>query len=658
VKLKPVAYEQLVGISACLVLALAAHIGSLPVWVLVTVAACGGVRLMLARRGRPAPPRGVRLAIAGLAIGLLFLQFHTFNGLSAGTALLALVAGLKLLETETQRDIYVITLIIYFVSVSALLESVSFLLLAYLIGVCGLTTATLLRLTATLPVPDWRRCLRYAGRLLSQAVPLALVLWLLFPRFAGPLWHIPDDGRSAESGLSDTMSPGDIDQLALSDEVAFRVRFAAATPPPQERYWRGPVLHDFDGRTWRRAYPSSSNPPPLQPQGPAYRYTVSLEPHQHTWIFALDWPSQWDLSGGFLTSDYTLVQRDRVSRPIDVIATSYTRVQSSEPLNNLVRIRDTRLPPKRNPRTFQLAQTLRNAHPDDMDYIRAVLGMFTQQPFYYTLTPPKLADNPVDEFLFDTKRGFCEHYASAFATLMRAAGIPARVVTGYQGGTFNRFADYWILRQSDAHAWDEVWIEGRGWIRIDPTSAIAPNRVEQDPDSALSADEPLARRWQRRIPWLADTRLRLDALRQIWRERILFFDQNSQQKLLEWLRIPEPDGQKLVMVLAAALALVLCWLTWQVRREIDPTRKELLIRAYARLCAKLAAVGLPRFAHEGAEDYAIRVAQRRPDLGPAVTAFCRHYSTLRYDASAPARITIAQFHAAVRAFHPRSKPPK
>src|ERR1700688_4737539 len=198
-------------------------------------------------------------------------------------------------------------------------------------------------------------------------------------------------------------------------------------------------------------------------------------------------------------------------------------------------------------------------------------------------------------------------------------------------------------------------MEGRGWLRIDPTSAIAPNRVEHGPDEAMRTDESLVNRWQRRIPWLADTRLRLDALRQLWRERILFFDQDSQQRLLEWLRIPEPDGQKLVMVLTAALTLVLCWLTWQVRREIDPVRKELLIRAYARLCAKLAALGMPRQAHEGAEDYAARVAERRPDLGSAVTALCRHYSSLRY-AAAPARITINQFDAAVRAFRPKAKP--
>lgn len=654
---KTVTYEQLLGIFGCLALALVAHLGTLPVWVLVSVAASGGIRLLLARRSRTAPSRGVRLAIAGMAIALLFLQFRTFNGLTAGTALLALMAGLKLLETNTQRDIYVITLIIYFVGMSALLEGNSFWLLAYLIGVCWLTTATLLRLTSTQPIPDWRPSLRYGGRILSQALPLALVFWLFFPRFAGPLWHMPDDGHSAASGLSDSMSPGDIDQLALSDEVAFRVRFASAVPPPQERYWRGPVMHDFDGRTWRHGYSTSLATPPLHTEGPAYRYTVSLEPHQHNWIFTLDWPAHSDLPGGMLTGDYTLVQRDPVSRAMNIDATSYTRTPSSAPLSEPSRKRDTRLPANRNPRSLQLAHSLRASHPDDMDYLRAVLAMFTQQPFYYTLTPPKLAGNPVDEFLFDTQRGFCGHYASAFATLMRAAGIPAHVVTGYQGGTFNRFADYWIVRQSDAHAWDEVWIGGRGWVRIDPTSAIAPERVERDLSDALSADEPLTSRWQRRTPWLSDARLRLDALGQIWRERILFFDQDSQQKLLEWLNIPEPDGQKLVMVLAATLALVLCWLTWAVRREVDPSRKEPLIRHYLRLCAKLAAAGMPRLPHEGAEDYAARIAQRRPDLGPAVTALCRHYSSLRY-AAGPARIGVAQFDAAVRSFRPRidSKP--
>jgi protein-glutamine gamma-glutamyltransferase len=648
-----VSYEQLLGISGCLALALLAHVTTLPLWVPVIIVACGLIRLGLARRGRSAPPRGVLIAVAALVMPLMFLRFHTFNGLVAGTALLSVAAGLKLLETKTQRDIYIITLIIYFVSLAALLEGDSFWLLAYLIGVCWLTTATLLRATSSGPAPGWRRSLRYGGRVLAQALPLALVFWLLFPRFASPLWQIPNDSKTAASGVSDTMSPGDITQLALSDEVAFRVRFDSAAPPAQERYWRGPVLDHFDGHTWTQSSSGiGGTPPPLQPQGPAYHYTVMMEPHQHRWLFMLDWPSTWNQPRAELSSDYTLMQPEPLSRAVDVAGTSYTQVQYSEPLKPRTRMRDLDQPRNRNPRTQQLAREMRSAHADDMELVRAALDMFRQQPFYYTLTPPKLSDNSVDEFLFDTKRGFCGHYASAFAALMRAAGIPARVVTGYQGGTLNPYGDYWILRQSDAHAWTEVWIDGRGWTRIDPTAAIAPERVERGLADTVSADDPLASRWQRNTPWFAGARLRLDLLREIWRERILDFDQDSQRKLLEMLKIPEPDGQKLVMVLAAAMTLVLVWLTWQVHRELAPPSKDVAGRTYARLCAKLAAAGIARKVHEGAEAYAMRVAQQRPDLADTVTALCRHYSYLRY-AAPSGRITLGQFQAGVRAFRPK-----
>jgi hypothetical protein len=256
--------------------------------------------------------------------------------------------------------------------------------------------------------------------------------------------------------------------------------------------------------------------------------------------------------------------------------------------------------------------------------------------------------------LFDTKRGFCGHYASAFAVLMRAAGIPARVVTGYQGGTFNRFSDYWILRQSNAHAWDEIWIDGRGWLRIDPTASISPLRIERDISDSVSADTGAVSHWRGHSRWLADARLRFDALRELWRERVLTFNQDSQEQLLEMLHIPDPDGEKLVMVLAAALVLVLAWLTWQVRRELDPRSADLAVRSYARLCAKLAAAGLPRRAHEGAESYAARVSELRPDLAVQVGALCRYYSNLRF--APPAGLKAAQFRAQVRAFRPRRVP--
>jgi protein-glutamine gamma-glutamyltransferase len=648
-----VSYEQLLGISGCLGLALLAHITTLPLWVPAIVIACGLVRLGFARRGRGAPSRAVLFTIAALAIPLLLVRFHTFNGLVAGTALLSITAGLKLLETKTRRDIYILTLIIYFVSLAALLEGDSFWLLAYLIGVCWLTTATLLRLTSSGPAPGWRPSLRYGGRVLAQALPLALVFWLLFPRFAGPLWQIPSDSQTAASGLSDTMSPGDISQLALSDEIAFRVRFDTAAPPNRERYWRGPVLDVFDGHTWSHSPTSQQGAPALQPLGPSYQYTIMMEPHRHRWIFMLDWPSTWNLPRANLNSDYTLMQSEPLSRPVDVLGASFTRVQSSAPLNLTMRKRDLRLPFGRNPRTQQLARELRSAHADDMEYVQAVLAMFTQQAFFYTLTPPKLSDDSVDEFLFNTKRGFCGHYASAFAALARAAGIPARVVTGYQGGTLNPYGNYWILRQSDAHAWTEVWIEGPGWVRIDPTAAIAPERVERGLADVASADEALASPWQQRTRWFSGLRLRLDAMKEIWRERILDFDQDSQRKILEMLRIPQPDGQKLVMVLACAMALVLGWLTWQVRRELAPPSKDETARAYARLCAKLAAAGIPRIPHEGAEAYALRVTRLRPDLGGIVTNLCRQYSFLRY-AQPSAGVTLGQFQAAVRTFRPKS----
>lgn len=643
-----VSYVQLKWMCACLAFAIAVHIAELPTWLVGVVGAAIAIRLNMAARGLGAPPRAIRLGISAIAIALLFLQLRTFNGLTAGTTLLILVAGLKLLETQTRRDLYVVALIIYFLSVAALLRSESFWLLSYLIALSWLTTAALLRLTHSTPLPAWRRSVRYAGRISAQAVPLALVFWLFFPRFDSPLWHVPSDEHKAMSGLGDTMSPGDITELALSDDIAFRVRFAGAAPPPRERYWRGPVLHDFDGRTWRRDAVGFAAALEIKPAGGEYRYTVSMEPNQHRWLFALDWPDQWDLPGARLTRDYMLVQSDAVSKTVNLAATSHTRIEAAAPLDPAMRNRDLRLPAERNPRTREFALALRREHPEAMDFVRSVLGMFHGENFYYTLEPPPLSEDSVDDFLFDTKRGFCGHYASAFAALMRAAGIPTRVVTGYQGGTFNPFADYWIVSQSDAHAWDEIWIEGQGWLRIDPTAAVSPSRVERGARDALAGD-PLAAGWRRRSAWLSDMRLRLDAVRQLWRERILQFNQLSQERILASLGVPEPDGQKVVLAMAVGLALGLAWLTWQVRREQQTTTKDALGRAYDRLCRKLTAAGLPRRAHEGAEAFAERVARARPDLAESVTALCRRYSRLRYGSASPAG-DERTFVSGVRAF--------
>jgi transglutaminase-like putative cysteine protease len=647
-----ISLERLTWISGCLALALLPVVARLPLWLIAMVVAATALRLVLAARGHDAPPRLIRVIISLLAITLLFVQYRTFNGLSAGTALLCLIAGLKVLESKTGRDLHVVVMIIYFLSLAALLQGESFWLLGYLVAVCWLTTSSLLGLTSSVSSAAWRANVRYAGRVLAQAVPLTVALWLFFPRFGGPLWQLAEDSNAATSGLSDSMSPGDITELALSDDVAFRVRFSPGSQTPPERYWRGPVLHDFDGRAWRRTDSGRAPPPPLHFDGPALQYTVSMEPNQHNWIFVLEWPAGWSGSRASLTSDYMLVAPNAIAQPVDVVATSYVHAQAAEPLDTGMRRRDTRLPAGPNPRSLRLAQAMRAAHPDDLDYVHAVLDMFRQQPFFYTLTPPRLAADSVDAFLFDSRRGFCGHYASAFATLMRDAGIPARVVTGYHGGTYNRFADYWIVRQSDAHAWDEIWIDGHGWLRVDPTAMVAPQRVESGLNDAVSAGAPLTSRWQQRTPWLADTRLRLDALRQLWQQRILGFDQSSQEKLLGLMHIPAPDGQKLAIILGLCLTVGLSWLTWQVRRELKPRPRDPLTRAYARLCRRLAAVGLPRMPHEGPEDFAARIALRRPDIAATLTLLCRRYSDLRY-APAPAAAAVSTFVRAVRSFRPR-----
>jgi transglutaminase-like putative cysteine protease len=646
-----VSFERLTWVCGCLALALAPDVGRLPLWILATAAAAMAIRLTLAALGRGALPRAVRIAVTVCAIAALLLQFRTFNGISAGTALLALVAGLKLLETRTRRDLCVVALIVYFLSLAALLVGSSFWLLAYLIGVCWLTTATLLRVTVASASPDWPVSLRYAGKVLLHAVPIALALWLFFPRFAEPLWRVSGDDQSAISGLGESMSPGDITELVLSDQIAFHARFSSAPPPSEERYWRGPVLHEFDGRTWRRGGADLGAAPALIAAGPAYRYEISLEPQRHNWIYLLEWPARWDLPHGILTDDY-MVMLPTVGRPIDVSAVSYTHAEFNGLLGDARRRSDTRLPRGSNPRTVEFARRLRAEHPAESDFIAAVLAKFRTEEFFYTLTPPPLGADSTDDFLFETRRGFCGHYASAFAVLMRAAGIPARVVTGYLGGSYNPYADRWVVRQSDAHAWTEVWIEGRGWLRVDPTAAIAPARVDRSVREAQNAAGAFGFESAGRLPWIADLRLRMDALRELWRARILQYDQDSQQTVLAHLMIPEPDSRKLIIVLAGALSLVLAWLTWQVRGELRARPRDPLSRSYARLCAKLAARGLPRQPHEGAETYAARITQSRPELGLAVQSLCRQYNELRYGAGHSSG-DAARFAAAVRAFRPR-----
>jgi transglutaminase-like putative cysteine protease len=515
-------------------------------------------------------------------------------------------------------------------------------------AVTWLITATLMRVAhidaplAPAVVAGW------SGRMLLQGLPIMLVLFVLFPRVPGPFWSLPT-ATQGTTGLSDSMAPGDITELSLSSDVAFRVRFAGAAPPPAQRYWRGPVLHDFDGYTWSRKdqpFPFET----LEASGPEYDYALMLEPTEGYWVFALDMPVGWS-EGIKRRYDYQLTVPDRIVEPVTFKLSSRPRyLAAPDGLSRTLTRRDTYLPPEQNQRTQELATRMRSAATSNEAYIDAVLAMFRTQNFFYTLTPSRLDRNSVDDFLFNTRRGFCAHFASAFTTMMRAAGIPARVVTGYQGGEYNRFADYYIVRQSDAHAWSEVWLLSRGWVRIDPTAAVAPDRIEYG-TAVLGADEPFAQRFMRDNAWLADLRFAWDVVNTFWRENVVQFSSQKQEEFLKWLGIPQPDWRWLAGLLGAGLIAALALLSLLLARELRFHNRDPVQRAYARFCQRLEQLGLGRAAHEGPLDFLARIVRERPDLVPECEPIARLYIELRY-AGDTTKAALEEFLRRVRAFRP------
>jgi transglutaminase-like putative cysteine protease len=446
------------------------------------------------------------------------------------------------------------------------------------------------------------------------------------------------------------MRPGSIGELVRSEAIAFRVHFEGVPPPAAARYWRVRVLWESDGLIWR----AGANPPAspgLTPLGEPVSYRVTLEPTGKTWLPALDLPFSAPAGAG-LQGGAVLVRRRAVNERLVYDVRSHLAYRTG-PLSARERNRGLAVPPTSD-RVRALAQSWRNAAKSDEQVVQAALAYFRNQPFYYTLSPPTLGADPVDEFLFETRQGFCEHYAAAFTTLMRAAGVPARVVIGYQGGLHNPAGDYYMVRQADAHAWSEVWLESQGWVRVDPTAAVAPERVEQGIDSVGLADVEgrtaeaasetarwLARAWQRaHFTW--------DAFNLSWFYWVKDYDEDRQARLLERVGLHESAGVVLVAgVLGVALAYA--WLAGRAPRPRDP-----LVRTYRRYCRKLARAGLPRSPNEGPLDYARRAGRRWPELRPTIEAITARYVALRYG-PADARDEHAALERAVRHFAVRRR---
>jgi transglutaminase-like putative cysteine protease len=630
-EVRPVSVRDLAWLIGSLLLVIAPHSLRAPWWLTLLTLCLFAWRFHYALNRAPLPSRWLVIGIAALGMLGVWIEYRTLFGRQPGILLLALFAGMKLLETRSHRDAAVAAFLGYFLIITNFLYTQSMPTALLMCAALFAITTTLIGFSAPQRPP--RANARTAALLLAHAAPAALVLFLLFPRVQGPLWGLPQDAYSGMTGLSETMSPGNLASLAQSDSIAFRADFEAALPPPVLRYWRGPVLWDFDGRTWSIGPGTLVDFEPPQGGRATYRYGVVLEPHNRHWLFALETAASLP-ERARMRFDGQLISPSPVRSRMRYQLTSVIAPEPAEEAPGVLR-RALRLPPGFNPRSVALAAQWRSAAASDDAVLIRAIEFLKAGGYAYTLEPPLLGLHSVDEFLFSTKAGFCEHFASAFAVLMRAAGIPARVVTGYQGGELNPIDRVFTVRQLEAHAWVEVYLSGRGWVRVDPTGAAVPGRIESGLARSVSAGEPLPLMMQPRLEWLRGVRFQWEALAHKWNLWVLGYSPERQRDLMSSIGMRDADWRALTAALFSILGLMtLVLLAWSLRRlaRQDPVQK-----AWGAFCGKLAARGVERAPHEGPRDYATRAARTLPAAGWPILRIAALYIGLRYGSRASAR---------------------
>ncbi len=614
-----------------LCVSLAPHVPFLPIWITVAFLGCAAWRLAIEKRRGMLPSTWIRAVLAlGCFLGVL-ATYSSISGVGPGSALLAVMAALKLLETRKRRDQFVLLFLSIFLVMSSLLREQYLWSLPYLIVSLLVIMTAWLRMSAG-ESESAQQSFATGGRLLLYAAPLAIAMWIFFPRISTPFWAVPIDTSRATSGLSETMSPGDISSLSMSDAVAFRVTFDGPVPVPRDRYWRGLVLTSFNGRTWTGPQPSISRSAPerIVPTGESIDYQVTLEPTQQQWVFALDMPTRWSLARTHMGRQQQLSRTTPIDQRVAYEVTSYTKYRVDLQLSDMRKNWNAALPDDSNPRTAQLAREMHAEAGSDRDYIDAVLQKLNREDFYYTLEPPPLGRDPVDRFLFETRRGFCEHYASAFAVLMRSVGIPTRIVLGYQGGEINPMGGHLIVRQSDAHAWNEVWIDGLGWWRVDPTAAVAPERVEIGASDA--AFDGIGEAWGFTAPsrWVHQVTMAWDALNAKWNEWVLGYGPDTQNAFMRWLGMHEPTWRKMTLTLIALVVGLVMLISLLLMIRYAPPKKDEAALLYQRFVRK---TGVEPRTGETARVFALRVRDNVKMPAETVDDVTAAYLDARYGAA-------------------------
>ena len=620
----------------------------IPPWLVAAATMTFAWRAVLTWRNWHLPPRWLLVILVGAGLVAVFVQYRSLVGRTPGIALLVVFLALKMLELRAARDAVATALLCYFLVLGQFLftHTIPTALLSALTVL--ITTATMLAASDDRPTPLEQ--LRRAGLMLAQAVPFMLLLFVLFPRVQGPLWGLPQDRHTATSGISDQMSPGSIALLSQSDAIAFRVRFKGSLPPQSQLYWRGPVMPAFDGRTWSvrqtlGAYPEV----PYEFIGDPVDYELTLEPHGKFWVFALEMPGSLAPDSA-LTADYQPIARQIVRNRLRYEQRAWPQANAGLRESPAMLREALNLPSGGNPRIREIARGWRERHGADNAAILATAqDFFNRQLLIYTLNPPLLGADLIDEFLFESKRGFCEHFAAAFVFALRAAGVPARVVAGYQGGEVNPVDGFLVVRQYDAHAWTEAWVAGRGWVRVDPTAISAPSRINGNIAAAVPAGDAVPFLMRADLAWVREFRHRVDAVTNGWNQWVLGYNPQRQRDLLASLGFGEPDWRSMTAALTVMCGIVLLALTvWTLRnrRHEDPA-----VVAWRRFATKLAERGVVWQDWEGPMSFARRAASHMPAHAASIMAIGEIYAQLRY-APQPQAIELGDLQTRVAGFRP------
>lgn len=623
------------------------HVQYLPPWLIALCAVLVMWRLASDRGLTALPARLPLLLVATVVVVGSAIEYRHLLGKDPGLALLAGLAGLKLLESRTVRDGRALILLGFFLQMGQFLNGQEIWVAVLTLAGSLLAVATLMTLEVD---GSARSALRTASTLLLQAAPFMLLLFVLFPRIQGPLWGLPADAFSSLTGLSESMTPGSISSLIRSGKIAFRAQFTSDPPPPRLLYWRGPVLSRFDGTTWRPGHASVSGTPPYRVSGPAHEYAMTLEAHDQHWLLALDFAGG-PVPNAVFASDFRLLSITPVRARMRQQLRAYpeTRVGLDERPRDLAA--NLHLPAGSNPRLQAFGQQIAAQNAAPARRVDALVAAFRSRDLKYTLSPGRLGQHAADEFFFDTRQGFCEHFSSSFAIAARAAGLPTRVVTGYQGGERNPLDGSLVVRQSDAHAWVEIWLDGRGWVRVDPTAAANPQRIDDGIAGALPDPDLLPLFMQPQLSWLRNLRYRWEATSNAWNQWVLGYNSERQRSFLGSLGFSALEWKHLIVKLTVVVGLLmLAFLAWAL---IKTRPQDALDRIWQRFCQRLARSGTQRPAWQGPLEFARRAAERHPEQAETILNIAARYARLRYGPSKASARELRALKDLIKRFRPQ-----